>query len=824
MIKEKGDKKEDDLNFDLEDIKSIATQNLPAPESVNISGIGIPSSGNPNNKQNELKKNNIDVDDDQKEQEKEENPEDKKENNKKSQKKLNKKLTSELRTNSMPHNSSSKLKSDILVKKEVKKSYTQKDNPIRAYIKKRELLDTHPDISNIEDYITLTDLVEDEKALKDIIPDFKEKILDKESKADINNREFNLIKHKTLPEDIRADEQISQNLGELPASHPEIMKEIYEKKGIPNIQEYKNDEIENAIFGEEMEDINCPIGGVEDLDSFLQKYFLNENLDIKGLCKRYFAKWRRILCDGNSFYRIIMFSIFEAYILSNNLQELKYLLSEITSDEYIAIYKEKKIDYETCFSIFSIILNYLEKKQNVKAYEILLKSYLLKDNKFDKLLITYLRRLISIYVNELKNKINENNPEKFNEICNKNKFNTYLIENTNIEPTFLILCIIQYLFNINMIFLCLKGELSKPIQNQINFVDEENYPIIYIGFFFSSYYKLYPQDFEEKYNYKFNLIENNNKQLTFIFKDPKPCKKCAEDTEHIFFVEKKFIICKKCLEDHLSYACNFRADAFKEDGFIGLEYYTRPIYLCHNYYIDDLEIMELLESLNLINAFCQKYNSIICNKCKEKSEEKEYFEFKCGCTFCDECNEKNIKTLTNGYKYLCPIEKKEFETIKCLCGKIFDLEEALKHIKYTQNDMKEASIRLKSYINTLCLICTGELRIEDHEHPGNYKTIKKYKIIKLKKNMKNERSNGIDYMEIEHLMCEDCYSKHLKGKSSPTLDDIEEEEEDDDHEQDKEKKVDLDKGTIKCEICCRKHDLDPKFSNDGGCCTACIVF
>ena len=95
--------------------------------------------------------------------------------------------------------------------------------------------------------------------------------------------------------------------------------------------------------------------------------------------------------------------------------------------------------------------------------------------------------------------------------------------------------------------------------------------IIYFGFFFSSYYKLYSSDFETKYNYKLNLIENNNKQLTYILKNVRVCQNCKKKTEHILFIEKKFIVCKNCLEDHLSYACNFRAEEFKNGGFLSFK-------------------------------------------------------------------------------------------------------------------------------------------------------------------------------------------------------------------------------------------------------------
>ena len=72
-------------------------------------------------------------------------------------------------------------------------------------------------------------------------------------------------------------------------------------------------------------------------------------------------------------------------------------------------------------------------------------------------------------------------------------------------------------------------------------------------------------------------------------------------TSHIFFIEKKFIVCKNCLENHLNIIFNNRANAFKQDKFIGFEYYSRPIHIFQNYYINDYEIIELLESLNIIN-------------------------------------------------------------------------------------------------------------------------------------------------------------------------------------------------------------------------------
>ena len=804
LPKEKKDKNKDKA-FDIDEIESVKTENnLPAPKTPNISGI-IPSQRNTkiNNELNNKSSNRNSIE-----------AEDNREN--KNQIEKNK-----LRTKTMPENRNTKLKNSS-IKKEMKKSYTQKTyNTIRATITKVEKdEESITDLQNIDEYPTLKNLLKEEKSLRDIIPDFEEQILINEKKDDIEAREFHLSKNRYIEEDMKNAESLSQIMGDFDPSHPDLMKQNFEDKGLKNIPDYDN-ELEEKIFSDGIiDEMNCPIGGVESFDSFIQKFFLSSNGKVIAAAKKFFSKWRRILGDGNSFYRILMFGIFEAYILSNNLEELKYLICEIASDEFIEVYKNREIDYEKCFSIFSLLLNFIENKDNKKAYHLLLKSYLLKDNSFDNILIIYLKHLIAKHIDKLKETLMKQGQE-----INDNILNTYMIESSNIGPSFLIICMIPYIFNVNMIIFSIKGDLLKPGNSQINFIDteENDIPLISFGFFFSSFYKLYSPDFDEKNNYELPLKENNKKQLTYIFKDLRYCENCEKETEHILFLEKKFIICKNCLEDHLSYICNTRADNFKEDGFLGLEYYTRPIHLCDNFYIDDLEIIELLESINLLNALCQKYSSTICVQCKEKKDVSEIVELNCKCIYCQDCLEDLINSMTNGLKYLNPIEKRQLDDKKCKCGKLLDIEEILKHIKHTSQDEKDSAQRLKKYINTLCLICNKELREEEDFNSKNYKNISKYKTIKLKKNTNvgNERAYNIDYMEIEHLMCEQCYAKNFKANAKV---EIEENEEEDENEYDKNKAVDLEKGTINCGICCRTHNLDSKLLNEGGCCTACYIF
>ena len=76
------------------------------------------------------------------------------------------------------------------LKKPIKKTFTQKQEvTIKTTITKIENEDINPDL-NIEEYVTLINLVKDEKSLDDIIPNYKEKIYDVDDQDIINAREF----------------------------------------------------------------------------------------------------------------------------------------------------------------------------------------------------------------------------------------------------------------------------------------------------------------------------------------------------------------------------------------------------------------------------------------------------------------------------------------------------------------------------------------------------------------------------------------------------------------------------------------------------------
>ena len=237
-----------------------------------------------------------------------------------------------------------------------KKSLTQKGDiliQIRPNYLKTDKSETSFNISNIDEYPVLKKLNCEEMALNDIIPDFNEKILKNEKKDIIATKKNYLIKKRQLPLNIKEGQIYSDYFGNLEQTHTQLMVSNYQED-VLNSRIKRDSLFEDKFNNLSFDEINSPIGPVDSFESLCQKYLL-EKEDAKNFLENNCLKWRKILGDGNSLYRIIMFSLFEAYILNKKIQELKYLIFEITSDEYVNIYQEKEIDTEICFNYIIFI-------------------------------------------------------------------------------------------------------------------------------------------------------------------------------------------------------------------------------------------------------------------------------------------------------------------------------------------------------------------------------------------------------------------------------------------------------------------------------------
>jgi hypothetical protein len=162
----------------------------------------------------------------------------------------------------------------------------------------------------------------------------------------------------------------------------------------------------------------------------------------------------------------------------------------------------------------------------------------------------------------------------------------------NVEPNFFIICLMPYLFDINVNLFWIDRDLIQSKDGIINFIDEENgenLPSLSIGYFYSSYHKVYSNTFiqeNENINLLFQTKVNNLTKLTFQIKNPNKCEICKNDS-FIIFLEQKFKICKNCLGKYINKICSFRNDALIKGNYIGQEYYSRAFNITDEYVLND---------------------------------------------------------------------------------------------------------------------------------------------------------------------------------------------------------------------------------------------
>ena len=292
------------------------------------------------------------------------------------------------------------------------------------------------------------------------------------------------------------------------------------------------------------------------------------------------------------------------------------------------------------------------------------------------------------------------------------------------------------------------------------------------------------------------------------------------------------MVCKNCLNEYINDISNSRKEALIKDNYVGLEYYSRSMKLNDENYLNDFEFIELKDDYNMINYLQQKL-SVMCSKCKNFFAKKNLNNLKCKCLLCDKCLNEMIIQTTNGKKILNVYEKNNLYKMSCpICGLHFSYEDAIDHLKeIKQSDKDNAIKRMIEYANTLCLICGEKVRKknnnnnmnnnnydddneEDEEEKEKYKEIKKYKIIKLKK--EGEKNKGIDYIDIEHVICFDCFEKNkINNVLNMSSDD----------EQDTIKNkyfINFSEGNCFCRLCNKKHILLDKNSKDHACCTTSL--
>ena len=665
---------------------------------------------------------------------------------------------------------------------------------------------------DINIFPSITSFDTEEQNLKDKIPDFESKILEKE-KLNTDDRMRKYYNEEEAFDKNQENDKINDLISEIidisNESHMEILQNNLDKEKLENLPlkdlEDLNDmdDIENKLFEkQEFYPNNDPIiSSLENLTTFIYKFkdSAKEKPAIMVNAIQTFNFWRASINDGNSFYRVIMFSLIEHCILKGDFKFLSFILGEISSNDFIKYYKEKKIEYEKPFLILSAILLMIQNKLEEKAHEYLLKAFNLKNRCFDMLLIYYLKKVLSNFGKEINKLLDEKKKSEENvDLIEEAKIDIDQIESLYLDPPKInIFYLISSLFNINIKLYLLGGKYSEPI-NLIKSIDHvDTSPTFIFGYFFSGYHILYNPDLDNDNEIFKNISENDNPQLiqlTHELKANKKCDICYKETEHIAFVKKKFIVCFPCLSNHIKDIVKIRCDNFFEEKCLGQEYYSRPIHLQDEFYLDDFDLAEISEEGNILNTIYMNNKSSKCIYCEKiKDEDLKLKTLECKCCICTDCFENIFMNLTNNYGYLLPCEVEMFNNkLKCKCGKMYTYNDLSPLYEAKEEQKEKAKERLALYKENYCLICMKNL-LKDLE-------IKKVKI-------RPEKEDDVD-----HYICEKCYIKYFKKvdlDSDSEDEDNTKEENDEDDEKEKEKnkevKVIKDEHKIKCSICQRWH-------------------
>lgn len=409
-------------------------------------------------------------------------------------------------------------------------------------------------------------------------------ILEESLKQFEQEKPFNSIFNAVMGHDNNFKEEMSEKL-----KLDSILKESQEKSDEDNTM---------LNFKQKM------IGPIESLTNLAIYYSmsLNDSSIMKNLTQ-HFNYWRKIETDGDSFYRTFMFSLLEYYIFTKNNHEIQKIILAITrlSDDEI-ISNAQSVDFNQILVIFYFIYEQITKGNHYKAYKILLNAYELEDNSFDTAMTIYCRYAIYCNVDHLYNVYlrPKNSPYGGGENSARDsranldgsttidKVSPSTIIKFGYEPLKIVFSAIPFIFNVNLEIIALDGGLSmngnkiKVIYSKFTDYSLNDLPIISIGYFLSSYHKIYTKAYQNKILKSsceefFSPEEFNEKGavLREVYIDPKEeqttCEKCNTQGKMIYFPRHFLSACGRCFLKDLEQILKCRAIDFAKEKYNNIE-------------------------------------------------------------------------------------------------------------------------------------------------------------------------------------------------------------------------------------------------------------
>ena len=384
-------------------------------------------------------------------------------------------------------------------------------------------------------------------------------------------------------------------------------EEISAKLNIPSIINNVNNahhEQQQQTFrssNPKQQPLNELIGPIQNITTFAMVYSLStkDTHILKDIISS-FTFWRKIKTDGNSFYRTFMFALLEYYIFIKNIHEIQKVILGVMrlADDDILSNGQNTIDFKEVLGIFYFIYDQLSKGNYYQAYLILLNAYKLDNNAFDNAMNLYCKyaiyciveHLYNVYLRPQGNNINIMNDgrmttasvganvgqDQFNTV---DKVNPSLIMKFYYEPMKLVFSVIPFIFNVNLEIIALDGALSKQGNNitvvNTKFTDYSlnDLPVISIGYFLSSYHKIYTREYQHKVLGSFiNDIFNEHTVMPLtrgVYIDPKgeeySCDKCGVTSTLIYFPKQQLSICSQCFLRDIELILKVRASDFNRE-------------------------------------------------------------------------------------------------------------------------------------------------------------------------------------------------------------------------------------------------------------------
>ena len=552
------------------------------------------------------------------------------------------------------------------------------------------------------------------------------------------------------------------------------------------------------------------IGILSSLDYLIETTYYSQKNSIKKMfadkekLNPYLYKFRKVLGDGDCFYRGFIFYFLENIILTNNIILMKELLvlydEKINKKNPLIKIKEylktiEKLNISIVSQILYIIIKSMESNDIHATYVIFLKIILYcKD--FDYSLIYFTRYLLYEYISANENKIysKENQieigcllPEDFVE-CKGDK-NEYFFENFYslqlMKPKSfaekLVIYIAPFVFNCNLNILIYDyGENSFVQEKQ--FLSGRDKKIHINLIFRKAHYDIYyKKEYYEKFSNHLDALINFDEKIDFLNKNledllkenndeknyekifnensnennnnlPK-CLECKKTYNH---KENVFGYCNDCLlsaiktqilSNYLNLIQNVEKYGLEEDEIIT----TLRKQKCSISFFKDITLNEAISNSGIsFKEIFLEIRKTICLHCEKSLEKDCYIILPCQCQICSkECFVKYCKKISKKMQlYESQNHDIFFSSLNCFCGFSYDLnainymiKELEKRKLSDQAEMYQEFIKL--YCKWMCMVCR-----ENFNRTQEYFRLY-FKDDKMDKKLLKKTDN-------KHLICYSC--------------------------------------------------------------------